>query len=457
MVCVRWSLESGAIKARCELDDGWLDAEADLPVVVSCAERLCDPAKVDPVGRAAVSADRIRRLTAEDLGGGPWGQDGSPTPVGRVRLVETSRAGRILRGSVEEQVSDAVAHLGATGVLAELSSVGGSAEGHALSVLDARRDQVATAQLVAVLLEPGRSGLTRELHVEAAVLAAAVGGTVLVIGPTDEVAEDGELSKWGAGGVLELHGSTLEEDVAVAVSVWAEGERPWALLAPGTLWGRHVPARMAVRLGVGLTGDVVGLDVVSGRLVGWKLAFGGSLAAITSNSDIQMATERPGCVDIRPVRTPRLPLQRSALEVSTRGHVREVTRGRDDDVEVLARARAVIGIGSGDEHDDYARLDPLLQAFGAELGATRKVTDRGWLPRARQVGITGRITPRMYVAIGLSGKFNHMVGVRRAGFVLAINTDPEALVFGEAAIGIVGRWQEVVPALAAAVTAARSE
>jgi electron transfer flavoprotein alpha subunit len=87
--------------------------------------------------------------------------------------------------------------------------------------------------------------------------------------------------------------------------------------------------------------------------------------------------------------------------------------------------------------------------LGAELGATRKVTDKGWLPRARQIGITGRtIAPRLYVALGTSGKFNHMVGVRRAGTVLAVNREREALVFEGADIGIVGDALEVALLLA---------
>jgi len=93
-------------------------------------------------------------------------------------------------------------------------------------------------------------------------------------------------------------------------------------------------------------------------------------------------------------------------------------------------------------------LDPLLRVLGAELGATRKVTDKGWLPRARQIGITGRtIAPRLYVALGTSGKFNHMVGVRRAGTILAVNRDPDALVFDGADIGIVGESLEVAALL----------
>ena len=125
-----------------------------------------------------------------------------------------------------------------------------------------------------------------------------------------------------------------------------------------------------------------------------------------------------------------------------------LARDRDDDLDVLAEATAVVGIGTGVGPDEYDALQPLLDALGAELAATRKVTDKGWLPRARQVGITGRtIAPRLYVAIGVAGKFNHMVGVRAAGTVLAVNSDPDALVFATADVGIVGDWHEVLPAL----------
>jgi electron transfer flavoprotein alpha subunit len=125
---------------------------------------------------------------------------------------------------------------------------------------------------------------------------------------------------------------------------------------------------------------------------------------------------------------------------------------RDDDVETLARADVVIGVGTGVKPEDDAALSPLAAALEAELAATRKVTDQGWAPRARQVGITGRsIAPRLYVAIGLSGKFNHMVGVRAAGTVVAINEDPSAPVFEHCDVGLVGDWRQVVPLLHAAL------
>jgi electron transfer flavoprotein alpha subunit len=103
--------------------------------------------------------------------------------------------------------------------------------------------------------------------------------------------------------------------------------------------------------------------------------------------------------------------------------------------------------------EEYELLARLAAALGAELAATRKVADRGWQPRARQLGVTGRsIAPRLYVAVAMSGSFNHMVGVRAAEHILAINSDRAAPVFQQADIGIVGDWREVLPVLADEVT-----
>ena len=128
--------------------------------------------------------------------------------------------------------------------------------------------------------------------------------------------------------------------------------------------------------------------------------------------------------------------------------MRVLARTREDDLDVLAEAHTVIGVGTGVGPDEYAALEPLRVVLGAELGATRKVTDKGWLPRARQIGITGRtIAPRLFVSIGASGKFNHAVGVRAAGTVLAINPDPDAPIWEHADAGIVADWHDALPLL----------
>ena len=122
-------LEGATVKARCEHDDGWVEVEVALPALLTCAERLIAPCKVDPAGRAAVHAERIGRLAAADLGAGPWGQAGSPTSVGAVRVHEVSREGIVLDGPVEAQVRKAVDILVRRGALAARTGVTGSGVG----------------------------------------------------------------------------------------------------------------------------------------------------------------------------------------------------------------------------------------------------------------------------------------------------------------------------------------
>jgi electron transfer flavoprotein alpha subunit len=304
-------------------------------------------------------------------------------------------------------------------------------------------------RLTLVVAEPDRAHDTRELLGA----AAALTGNVTVV--TVERADVDQLASWGADAIIQLDGENVEEDVATAVTRVARDSQPWAILTGSTAWGREVASRVAADLGAGLTGDAVELDNDDGRLVAWKPAFGGQLvAAIHCASDPQMATVRAGVLPTLAPRAATAPTVATIL-LATRGRVRILARTRDDDLTVLAEAHTVIGVGQGVAPDAYDDLEPLRTLLDAELGATRKVTDKGWLPRSRQVGITGRsIAPRLYVSIGASGKFNHTIGVRAAGTVLAINPNPEAPIFDAADVGIVGEWREVLPRLVEQLRAA---
>jgi electron transfer flavoprotein alpha/beta subunit len=113
----RLDVGEGALRVLCEEDDGQSERVVELPAVVSTAERLCDPCKVDPEGRRAVDASLIRTLRAADLGDGPWGQDGSGTYVGEVRVLEVDRRHEVLSGPLDAQVDAAVRRLHELGAL----------------------------------------------------------------------------------------------------------------------------------------------------------------------------------------------------------------------------------------------------------------------------------------------------------------------------------------------------
>jgi electron transfer flavoprotein alpha subunit/electron transfer flavoprotein alpha/beta subunit len=444
-------LDARTLHARCEQDDGWTQVEVRLPAVVSTAERLCEPCKVEPDRRARVAASSIETLDAATLGPGPWGDAASPTTVGAIRSRAVTRERRVLEGMpLPDQIAETVAHLQRRNALRDR----GVDARPARTVWNRRPG---SAPVVGVVIEPDRTRLTSELLGAAAQLAGALGGrTVAFTSDVPPTATVEQLAAWGGDEVVALVGAAVEEDVATGLARWAEAVSPWAILLPGTSWGREVAGRAAVRLGAGLTGDAIDLELEAGRLVAWKSAFGGQLAAaIRATSPIQMVTVRAGALPRRRPR-PARHVALSRLPVTPRQRIRVLQRARDDDLDVLADARAVIGVGAGVPPEAYPALDGLRSVLDAELGATRKVTDQGWLPHARQIGITGRsISPRLYVALGTSGKFNHMVGVRAAGTVVAVNPDRHAPVHECADISLVADWRDVVPLLERAIRATR--
>ncbi len=449
-----------AVRVGCEQDDAWREATVSLPAVLSTAERLIDPCKINaPEALAAVDAGRLERLTAADLGVGPWGQAGSPTRVGQVSVESVDRLRRRLDGPVRAQVATVVDALRQRHLLDPSATTT-----HRPRLVTP--DTGGSGPIVGVLVEPGRQRLFRELLGAAATLAHALGGQVAAIGPPLMAPDPwshqlaGVLQSWGADQMVLVqpeaqdpgrtgpHG-LVEEDVATAAVDWCRRVDPTIVLAPGTAWGREVAARLAAALGAGLTGDAIGLRLdAAGRLVAAKPAFGGALVAdIEATSAVQAATVRPGVLDLLAPRAAG-PLVVVEVEVKPRGRVATHVHRRDDELDVLAGATRIISVGRGVDPADYPVVEGLAAQLGAELAATRKVTDAGWLPHSRQVGITGQnLAPELALVIGASGKFNHMVGLRRAGLVVAINADPEAPVFDFADYGIVAPWGEAVSEL----------
>jgi electron transfer flavoprotein alpha subunit len=434
----RLDLAEDLLRVGCEHDDSWVELTIRPPAVLSCAERLCEPSKVPPDRRAQVAPELIRTLRAADIDTGDWGAVGSLTTVGACRTIPSQRCQRILPDApVVIQVREAVRQLANRGALTRTRSRSATP----LSTTGGPGD------VVAVIADPRHDALTRDLCGLAARLASQVHGSTLLWASHDLSAA--EAGSWGADHLVRIVGGDVEEDAALAIvsSIWEMPVRPWAMLASSTTYGREVASRVAAAIGAGLTGDATDVDVVDGRLVAWKPAFGGQLlAAVTATSPTQMVTMRPGVV------APSIPRRHvaghSTVAVQPRGRIRVAARRQEDSLESLNEADVVIGVGHGVAAEDLHELNELRDVLGAQIGCTRKVTDSGGMPHARQIGVTGRaISPGLYLAIGTSGKFNHMVGVRAAGTVMAINPDRNALVWQYADVGVVAPFQECVSLL----------
>ncbi len=448
--------------ARLETDDGYCTVTGDLPAALSTAERLCAPSKAPPEVYAEVPDDRIVRLSAADLDvpAEQLGAPGSPTSVGPIRVLTATR--RALRAA---SVAHAVDLLEAFGAFSDEVDSGSDA---------AQEDDAAPGS--AVLLEAGtdgahaevgersvwcfftEAGVGAELLGEAAELAAWISGTVTAVTTGANGASAAELGAAGADRLLVIESASEPSEQADALAAAVAERLPWALLVEGTRSGRVVASIVAARCGWGLTGDAVGLEVSpDGRLVAWKPAFGGRLQVpILSRSPVQMATIRPGVLALRPPRVDAPEPEVELLPAPAPARIRTVAVERDDDdTGKLRRARTVVAVGVGVEPDGYPVIDELRAALGdAALGATRRVTDQGWVPRGRQIGVTGHaVAPRLLVAVGSSGRFNHTVGIRNAGVLMAVNSNPEAEIFDQVDVGLVGEWQTVVPELTAELEA----
>ena len=417
-----------------QYDTGTEQVSVDLPAVVAVAERSCPPAKAPAESWPPATA--VRRVTTADLAPGRWGLPGSPTKVAQVHPAPLTRDPVIFRGRPQTQASRAVAELLARGCF----------EAPTAQAAEVVPTPHPLGTEVVALVGPGPVAGIRALLGAAAALAVQVGGAVTAV-RTEQ--SDDALARWGADSVVTLSADE-PRPVAAVLAEWIGERSPWAVLGAALPWDREVLARLAVASGAGLMSDLVSLSVTPGttpRLAGLKPSGGGTLAEIVSHGSPQIATLRTGLLPLREPRADR-ELTGHLLQVPADPAIHRAERRTGSDGDALDRAEVVIGIGRGVQPETYAELEPVRVLLGAELAATRKVTDEGWLPHGRQVGITGRsIAPRMYLAVGLSGNLNHLAGASRAGTVLAINTDPAAEIFAQCDVGLVADWREVMPHL----------
>jgi len=451
-------IDGRMLRAERESDEGFDEVEAEMPAVITCAERVAQPVKVKPGAADEAATKPIEVVRATELGADAkeFGLAGSPTWVQEVRVVTTPKTEpKFIDASDPERA--------ATEVMSALESIG------ALKPREHDRRPIATARRAGVRgrdvwivcetdLEGRITRGTLELLSRGDELASRLGGALVAVGLDAGVARHaGLLASFGADLVLTVEHPALAsytpEAAAEAAAQLVLAHAPWGILIGATERGRDWAPRLAARLGLGLTGDAIDIELdAENRMVALKPAFGGNIVApIYSKTFPQMATVRPGVLELAaPSESKQAEIQIAQMEVGApKSRLIKAHSTLDPTIVQLEGAEVVVGIGTGvGGQDGVAKVAAFARVLGAAMCATRRVTDQGWVPRQLQVGLTGKsIDPRLYIAVGVRGAPNHTCGLKRAQTVVAINNDPDALIFERANIGLVADWQSILPAL----------
>lgn len=245
----------------------------------------------------------------------------------------------------------------------------------------------------------------------------------------------------------------------LAMEQFIAAEKPDYLLFPHTYQVRDYAPALATRLGEVLIGDVTAIEegpvfirqLMQGRLNGaYRHAGAGPCLVSVQAGAFRPSAETAAAAAETAVFSPKL----EAAQIRTKPGER--FRGSAQTVD-LGSAQLIVSVGRGiKEAENIPLVQALATALGAELAASRPICDSGWLPLERQVGSSGQtVSPRLYLAVGISGAIQHLVGMKGSECVVAINKDPGAPIFEAADYGIVGDLFEVVPALTEAVKAAK--
>ena len=232
--------------------------------------------------------------------------------------------------------------------------------------------------------------------------------------------------------------------------------KPEIVLCGATSIGRSLVSRVAVKVHTGLTADCTGLDIDPHKkiLLQTRPAFGGNIMAtiVTPEYRPQMATVRHKVMreaDIDPQHKGKVIKENFDADVyASRTKVLDIIEEISSTVNI-AEADIIVSGGRGMKGpENFKILEELANVLNAAVGASRAAVDSGWMPYSHQVGQTGKtVCPKIYIACGISGQIQHLVGMQSSKTIIAINSDPYAPIFSVATFGIVGDLFEVVPLL----------
>jgi len=310
---------------------------------------------------------------------------------------------------------------------------------------------------VILVIAEQRDGTLNRASLEATAAAQSTGAQVklAVVGSgVDMVAK--EIAAADVAEVITVEDAALNEYTAdgwvLALAQLIAAEKPERVFLPHTYQTRDFAPALAARLGQPLVTDCTAIK--DGSYI--RPMFQGKLQADVAVSGPHLATFQIGAFRAdsmksgagAPVRGASVTIDPAKVRQKPEAPFKEAKQAVD-----LSQAERIVAVGRGIKGQEHIQLaEQLAKAMGAELAASRPICDAGWLPMDRQIGSSGQtVAPKLYVALGISGAIQHLVGMNGSRTIVAINKDPEAPIFEIADYGIVGDLFEVVPALIAAL------
>ena len=296
------------------------------------------------------------------------------------------------------------------------------------------------------------SALAKQLLTPALDLKQSLSQPVTAVTTTEADAK--ELAALGADKVVVLQSASgWTEGLSQAIYALVSGVGATVLLVGGTLRGKHVAAYVAAKLNSGMSTDAKSLKIEGGKLLSTRLLYAG-LALCEEELTLPAVITIPPRTFLPPKAAAKAgAIETVKAEADGRVAISDVTRASSSGVDISA-ATKLVSVGRGfRKQEDLKLAEDMASAFKAELACSRPVAEEEhWLPIDHYVGISGHtVKPELYVAVGISGQVQHVVGARESKVIVAVNNDENAPIFEAADYGIVGDLYEVLPLLAAAV------